>query len=268
MTTDSTSPSFDGPVAHPDGSFTICHTTPAAVSVIRPGAPSPGESLGLPVAAAAGAARVPGGVVLVADPVGHGLVLVDVEDGASRLLCRDARMHQPNDLVVIGDDRVVCTDPDWASGTGRLWLVELAGPARRTLGGRMGTTNGIAYDDVTFTLYLTESTDRRLLAADLADVLGGATDAWREVCRFDEGLADGIALARDGRVLVTVHGTGTLHVVDPATGHATLVPLRGRDCTNVAVGGRDGNDVLVTFSGPPGVQWLRADLIPHKGGDR
>src|SRR3954470_2703871 len=61
------------------------------------------------------------GRMYVADYVGHNVLRIDPGTKAIEVFAH-AAMNQPNDLAIAPDGTLYASDPDWAHGTGQVWM--------------------------------------------------------------------------------------------------------------------------------------------------
>ena len=109
----------------------------------------------------------PTGTLFVADYTGHSILTIDPVTRFVRVLAHEPAMSQPNDLALGPDGTLYASDPDWTSGTGRVWKIGRDGKAGLLASG-LGTTNGIEVSPDGGTLYVNESDQRKIWAYTLS----------------------------------------------------------------------------------------------------
>ncbi len=78
----------------------------------------------------------------VADYTQHNVLKVDLRTKQVSILAHVPTMNQPNDLAIMSNGTIFCSDPNWKESTGQIWKVTQDGKAE-LLAKDMGTTNGI-----------------------------------------------------------------------------------------------------------------------------
>jgi sugar lactone lactonase YvrE len=182
------------------------------------------------------------GHMLVADFEGHQVLKVDRRSRQVGVHAALPGAHQPNDLCILSDGTVFASDPDWKSGTGRVWRVLPDGTAS-VLAEGMGTTNGIEPSPDERTLYVNESVQRRIWAFDITPQ--GLANK-RLLIEFPDHGLDGMRCDVDGKLWVTRYGKGMVVCLDPQGAVVQEVQLQGSRPSNLCFGGEDGCTVYVT----------------------
>lgn len=196
------------------------------------------------------------GRMLIADYKGHRILAADA-DGKLATYADLAGAHQPNDIAIAPDGTVYASDPDWRTGTGRIWRIDRKGGAL-ILEDKMGTTNGIEVSPDGRRLYVGESVQRRIWVYDL-DARGGISGKRIFASFADHGL-DGMRCDRDGNLYVTRHGGGMVAILAPDGVLKREVPLKGRLPSNIAFGGRDGRTAYVTVQDRGAIETFRSTV--------
>jgi gluconolactonase len=80
--------------------------------------------------------------MFLADFTGHNVLKVDMKTKRVTTHARDEGFNQPNDLCINRKGQLFASDPNWKTGTGKLWRINTDGNAV-LLASDMGTTNGI-----------------------------------------------------------------------------------------------------------------------------
>ncbi len=185
-----------------------------------------------------------GGDMLLADFKGHNVLKVDMGTRAVSVYAHSDRFNQPNDICINREDRVFASDPDWKNGTGQLWRVDRDGKTT-LLAENMGTTNGIALSPDEKILYVNESVQRKVWKFDV-DAEGNISNK-RLFAEFPDFGFDGMKCDKAGNVYVTRYGKGTIVVLSPEGKQLREIALKGKSCSNLVFGGKDGRTVFVTL---------------------
>ena len=201
------------------------------------------------------------GEMLLADWPMHNVLKVDMKTRKVSVFCHDERFNQPNDLCINKKDQLFASDPKWSDGSGQLWRIEADGRAVLLESG-MGTTNGIELSPDEKRLYVAESTQRRVWQYDV-DETGNVSNK-RLLIEFPDFGLDGMKCDRAGNLYITRHGKGAIAIVSPEGRLIREVPLKGKKCSNLVFGGKDGRTVFVTLQDRKGMEMFRADLPGKK----
>ena len=201
------------------------------------------------------------GDMYLADFTGHNVLKVDMKTQKVGVYVHDDAFNQPNDIIVNRKDQFFASDPNWKSGTGKLWRIDEAGKAV-LLSDQMGTTNGIALSPDERTLYVNESVQRKIWAFDVDDA--GDISNKRLFAEFTDFGFDGMACDNQGNLYVTRHGKGTIAILSPEGNLLREVELKGKACSNLVFGGKNGKTVYVTMQDRKGIEKFQAEN-PGKG---
>ena len=196
------------------------------------------------------------GDMLLADWPGHNVLKVDMRTKKVSVFCHDDRFNQPNDLCINKKDQVFASDPRWKDGTGQLWRIEPDGRAALLASG-LGTTNGIELSPDEKHLYVAESVQRKIWQYDL-DAAGNISNQ-RLLIEFPDFGLDGMKCDRKGNIYQTRHGKGTVAIISPGGKLLREVQLKGRECSNLVFGGKDGRSVFVTLQDRKGMEVFRSE---------
>ncbi|MBV6443103.1 MAG: SMP-30/gluconolactonase/LRE family protein [Haliscomenobacteraceae bacterium CHB4] len=200
------------------------------------------------------------GEMLLADWPQHNILKVDMKTKTIGIFCHDDRFNQPNDLCINKKDRIFASDPRWKDGTGQLWRIDPDSKAT-LLESDMGTTNGIELDPGEKRLYVGESVQRKVWQYDVDDA--GNISNKRLLIEFPDFGLDGMKCDKAGNLYITRHGKGAIAIVSPEGRLLREVPLKGKKCSNLVFGGKDGRTVFVTLQDRKGMETFRTD-IPGK----
>jgi sugar lactone lactonase YvrE len=207
------------------------------------------------------------GALFIADYTNHNVLRVDMaacaraaslaqRNAAISVHAHESRMNQPNDLAIMANDIILCSDPNWAQSWGQLWRVDVDGTVTLLETG-MGTTNGIEVSPDERTLYVNETVQRNIWAYDLSP--RGEISNKRRLIQFPDYAMDGMRCDVAGNLYVTRWGKGTVVKLSPQGEVLTEIALPGKKCTNIAFGGPDGRTCYVTEAERGNVLTFRAD---------
>lgn len=196
------------------------------------------------------------GYMYLADYTGHNVLKVDMKSKAVSVYVHHDKFNQPNDIIVYKKDRFFASDPDWKAGTGQLWRIDGEGMAV-LLTDQMGTTNGIALSPDEKILYVNESVQRKIWAFDVDD--SGNLSNKRLFAEFSDFGFDGMACDNKGNVYVTRYGKGTIAILSPEGKVVREVMLKGKRCSNLVFGGKNGKTVYVTMQDRKGLEKFVAE---------
>jgi sugar lactone lactonase YvrE len=121
----------------------------------------------------------------------------------------------------------------------------------------MGTTNGIEVSPDEKTLYVNESVQRKIWAYDLSD--SGTISNKRLLIEFPDFGFDGMRCDIQGNLYVTRYGKGTVAKVSPEGKILREINLIGKNCSNIAFGGKDGRTAYVTLQDTKNMESFRID---------
>ena len=201
------------------------------------------------------------GNMYLADFTGHNVLKVDMKSKAVSAYVHNDNFNQPNDIIVNKKDQFFASDPNWKDGTGQLWRIDAGGKAV-LLDGQMGTTNGVALSPDEKTLYVNESVQRKIWAFDVDD--SGNISNKRLFADFPDFGFDGMACDNKGNLFITRHGKGTIAIMSPEGKLLREVQLKGKSCSNLVFGGKNGKTVFVTMQDRKGIEKFLTDN-PGKG---
>ena len=147
----------------------------------------------------------------LADYTGHNVLKVNIQTKDVSVYAHDTLLNQPNDLAICCNDRMFASDPNWKESTGQLWRVENG--KFHLLAKDMGTTNGVEVSPDEKTLYVNESTQRKVWAFDLNSK--GNISNKRLFHQFNDFGMDGMRCDIDGNLYITRYGKGTVAKLSP-----------------------------------------------------
>jgi len=201
------------------------------------------------------------GNMYIADYVKHRVYRVPAGSRQPELWAENPAMNQPNDLCVHPNGSLYLSDPNWAEGTGQLWLVTPDGQTRLLEAG-MGTTNGITLSPDARFLYVNESVQRNVWRYTLNP--DGTLGAKELLIRFDDFGLDGMRCDLKGNLYLARYDKGVVAVVSPQGELLREYRLKGRKPSNLTFGGPDGQTCYITMADRGCFERIRA-LNPGAG---
>jgi gluconolactonase len=199
------------------------------------------------------------GDMYLADFTGHNVLKVSMKTKKVSVYAH-ANFNQPNDICINKNDQIFASDPNWKESTGKIWRVDKGGKAI-LLTDKMGTTNGIELSPDEKTLYVNESVQRKVWAFDVNDK--GDISNKRLLAEFPDYGFDGMKCDKQGNLYIARYGKGTIVVLSPEGKQIREIELTGKSCSNLAFGGKDGKEVVVTLQDRKGIEKFYND-IPGK----
>lgn len=196
------------------------------------------------------------GNMYLADWKGHNVLKVNMKTKAVSVYVH-TNFNQPNDICINKKDQLFASDPNWKESTGKLWRIDKGGKAV-ILDDKMGTTNGIELSPDEKILYVNESVQRKIWAFDV-DAKGNISNK-RLFAEFTDFGFDGMKCDKQGNLYVTRYGKGVIAVLSPAGKLIREVPLKGKSCSNLVFGGKDGKTVFVTLQDRKGMEKFNVDI--------
>ena len=193
------------------------------------------------------------GNMLIADYTNHNVLRVDMTTREVTILVHEERMSQPNDIAIDSKDRIYASDPDWQSGTGKVWRIDT--DSKVTLLDSLGTANGIDISPDEKTLYVNAS--GKIFAYDLSP--DGSVSNKRVLIGFPDAGMDGMRCDVKGNIYVARYGKGMVVKISPEGKVLKEISLTGNKPTNVAFGGADGCTVYVTLQDQGNIESFRSD---------
>jgi gluconolactonase len=197
------------------------------------------------------------GCMFLADFTGHNVLKLDPKTKKVSIHAHHDRFNQPNDLCINKKDQLFASDPNWKESTGQIWRIDPDGRATLLMDG-MGTTNGIELSPNEKTLYVNESVQRKVWAFDV-DAAGNISNK-RLFAEFSDYGFDGMKCDKNGNLYITRYGKGTIVVLSPEGKQLKEVQLKGKNCSNLVFGGRDGKTVFVTLQDRRGMEKFQNDI--------
>ncbi|NUQ64720.1 MAG: SMP-30/gluconolactonase/LRE family protein [Pirellulales bacterium] len=263
--TGSFTPGIEGPDCDAEGNlYAVNYTRQQTIGRVTPDGRGevfvelPGESVGN------GIRFDSGGVMYVADYVGHNILRIDPKSRQVSVFAHQPEMNQPNDLAITADGVLYASDPNWKEKTGQVWRIDRNGRTTR-VAADMGTTNGIEVSPDGRTLYVNETIQRKVWAFTLGP--GGGLSEKRLLCDFPDHGMDGMRCDVDGNLYITRYGKGTVAKVSPEGKVVREIEVLGASPSNICFGGPDGRTAYVTEvehqrvvqfrTDRPGLAWQR-----------
>ncbi|GAB3524015.1 SMP-30/gluconolactonase/LRE family protein [Emticicia fontis] len=194
-------------------------------------------------------------IFFVADFMQHNVLKVDLKTKQVSVLAHVPTMNQPNDLAIMSNGTIFCSDPNWKENTGQIWKVSQDGKAE-LLVKDMGTTNGIDVSPDEKVLYVNESVQKNVWAFDITPQ--GTLTNKRLLIKFEEGGMDGMRCDDEGNLYITRHGLGIIDIVSPQGKIIQTVKMKGKLTSNICFGGKDGKTCYVTLQDRKCLETFRA----------
>jgi gluconolactonase len=271
--TDSFTKGVEGPACDVNGNvYAVNFGAQQTIGKVTPGGKAevfvtlPGKSVGN------GIRFGTGGIMFVADYVGHNVLRIDPSTKAISVHAHEPAMNQPNDLAIGPNGGLYASDPDWKNKRGQVWHIAAKGKVTR-VAADMGTTNGIEVSPDGKTLFVNESVQRNVWAFEIAPD-GGLLNK-RLIKQFPDHGFDGMRCDVDGNLYITRHGKGTVVKMTPTGETLQEIAVLGAHPTNICFGGPDGRTAYVTEAehrrlvqfrvDRPGLEWARMKSLARAG---
>ncbi|MGB0935951.1 MAG: SMP-30/gluconolactonase/LRE family protein [Colwellia sp.] len=192
------------------------------------------------------------GNMYIADYVNHNILKVafadlnDYQKTAPEVIvhAHSPLMNQPNDIAIASNGTIFASDPNWGENNGQLWRISSDGDVK-LLEKNMGTTNGVEVSPNNKILYVNESVQRNIWRYDLTSQ--GEIKNKKLLIHFDDFGLDGMRTDKQGNLYIARYGKGVVAIVSPQGKLLREIKLKGSYPTNVAFGGKQGNQVFVTM---------------------
>lgn len=191
------------------------------------------------------------GTMFLADFTGHNILKVNMQTKEISVHAHHDNFNQPNDICINRNDQFFASDPDWKTETGNIWRIDPDGKVV-LLANDMGTTNGIELSPDEKILYVNESVQRKIWSFDVDD--DGNISNKRLFAGFTDFGFDGMKCDKQGNLYITRYGKGTILVMSPQGKEIREIQLRGKKCSNLVFGGKDGKTVFVTLQDRKGME--------------
>ncbi len=195
------------------------------------------------------------------DFTGHNVLFVDMRSQKVSVFCHEPRMYSPNDLCMNKQGQIFASDPDWKNSVGQLWRIESDGKPV-LLEENMGTTNGIELSPDEKTLYLNESIQRKVWKYNMDEK--GNVSGKKLFYQFDDFGLDGMKCDKKGNLYITRWGKGTIVVLSPQGKFIREIPLKGKNCSNLVFGGKDGKTMFITLQDRKCMEKVENDVAGRK----
>lgn len=185
------------------------------------------------------------GTMFIADYAGHKVYRVLKNSKELHVWAENPEMSQPNDLAVGNNGILYLSDPDWATNSGRIWMVSAKGTIHLLEDG-MGTTNGIEVSPDGSVLYVNESAQRQVWKYDIQS--DGSIANKSVLISFEDFGLDGMRCDARGNLYITRYDKGSVVIVSPEGNIIKEIFLKGKKPSNIAFGGVDGKTCFVTLA--------------------
>jgi gluconolactonase len=252
---------IEGPAFDKDGNlFVVNFQKDGTIGLVKPDG-SVELYVTLPEGSTANSIQIDSkGCMFLADFTGHNVLKLDPKTKKVSVHAHNDKFNQPNDLCINKKDQLFASDPNWKESTGQLWRIDPDGKTTLLMSG-MGTTNGIELSPDEKILYVNESVQRKVWAFDV-DAFGNLSNK-RLFAEFTDYGFDGMKCDKQGNVYITRYGKGTIVVLSPEGKQLKEIQLKGKNCSNLVFGAKDGKTVFVTLQDRKGMEKFQND-IPGK----
>lgn len=197
------------------------------------------------------------GNMYLADFTGHNILKVNMKTKQVTTHVHNDNFNQPNDICINRKGQLFASDPNWKESTGKLWRIDPNGNAV-LLTSDMGTTNGIELSPDEKILYVNESAQRKIWTFDV-DTNGNISNK-KLFAEFTDFGLDGMKCDVKGNLYITRHTKGTILVLSPQGKLIREVSLKGKKCSNLVFGGKDGKTIFVTLQDRKGMEKFQNDI--------
>lgn len=197
----------------------------------------------------------PEGNMYLADFTEHNVLKITPEKQISPYY-HSNDFNQPNDIVRSDKGWIYASDPNWAAGSGRIWLVK-GQDEGQIVADSLGTTNGIALSPDEKYLYINESVQLKVWRYRIGD--DGSLYDKTLFTRFDDFGMDGMQFGPDHLLYITRHGKGTVAAFDTTGVLVREIQLKGKNCSNLVFGDPDKKTAFVTLQDRRGMEMFRIE---------
>ena len=183
------------------------------------------------------------GNMFIADYSGHKILKVAMKTKTISVYAYDSTMNQPNDLALMKNGIIFCSDPNWKESIGNLWRINLDGTTSLLMDS-LGTTNGIELSPDNKFLYVNESVQRNVWRYEINEK--GELLNKELFIHFEYGGLDGMKCDTTGNLYIARYDMGTVVKYSPKGFLLKEIKLKGQKPTNLTIGGLEGKTVYVT----------------------
>ncbi|MBK9737798.1 MAG: SMP-30/gluconolactonase/LRE family protein [Saprospiraceae bacterium] len=236
---------IEGPMFHSDGNiYVVNFKKEGTIGLVRPNGNCE-LFINLPIGSIGNAIRFNSkGDMMVADYTGHSILKVDMKSKVVSVYAHNNKMNQPNDLAIMKNDVIFCSDPDWNNSNGKLWRIDTDGSTVLLLDS-LGTTNGIEVSKDDKFLYVNESVQQKVWRYDITEKSKLINK--KLLIKFDTGGLDGMKCDNQGNLWITRYGEGLVIKLSPEGDILQKVELKGKKPSNLTLGGKDNKTIFVTM---------------------
>ncbi len=224
---------IEGPCVDKNGDlYLVNFNHEGSIGIIKKGIKAPKLFINLPKGSIGNGIRFNDkNEMFVADYLGHQILKINLKTKKISVHARDSLMNQPNDLTMMKNGIIFCSDPNWKKGNGKLWRVNVDG-STHLLSDSMGTTNGIEISPNNKTLYVNESVQRNIWKFDVGS-LGNISNKTLLIS-FNDGGIDGMRCDSAGNIFVARCEKGCVLKISAEGKILYTYNLQGLKPTNVA----------------------------------
>ncbi len=181
--------------------------------------------------------------MFVADYMNHNILKINISTKNISVYTHDTLMNQPNDLTMMKNGIIFCSDPNWKNGNGKLWRIDTNGKTH-LLADSMGTTNGIEVNPTNNILYVNESVQKIIWKFNI-DSAGNISNK-TTLISFTDGGMDGMRCHSNGTLYLARYDKSCILAISPDGKIIKEYKLHGQKPTNIAFS-RDEKKLFVTM---------------------
>ena len=196
------------------------------------------------------------GRMFIADYKLHRLYLVDRKTKNIEIYFEDQTMNQPNDFTISKDGSIYMSDPTWDKNKkGHIWKLN---PDKTVvhLESDLKAPNGIDLSPDETKLYYSDSIDG---AVYVYDIVGGQLINRKTLAQYATDTVDGLRTDMAGTIYVARMNMGTIDRLAPDGTLLSRIQLAGKEPSNLAFGGPDGQTMYVTVVDTGSIESFRVD---------
>lgn len=193
----------------------------------------------------------PNGTLVVCDYIAKAVVEVDTAGGVTVLTDRDVNgvpFIGANDVVITRNGDLYFTSPHGSSKDNPIGKVHYHNAARKetiAVAEGLAFPNGLSLDAEETTLYVAETNHSRIWRFPILEP--GRLEAGRIFANLPGGkFPDGMDFDAEGNLYIAYYGSGNILVLSPDGSVAAELPAGGKNPTNLAFGGPNGDWLYVT----------------------
>jgi len=248
---------IEGPCVDKNGDlYIVNYHHEGSIGVIKKGKKTPQLFIDLPKGSTGNGIRFNDkNEMFVADYSAHNILKIDISTKKISVYAHDSLMNQPNDLTLMKNGIIFCSDPNWKKSIGNLWRVNTDGTTT-LLEDSMGTTNGIEVSPNNKILYVNESV-QRIIWKYTIDEKGNISNKQKFI-DFADGGMDGMRCHSNGNLYVARYDKGVVLCISTEGKIIQEFRLHGQKPTNVTFS-KDEKKLFVTMQDK---KWVEVISLP------